>query len=119
MATGWHMVLGGIPLAALSAAQEADELMPRLAQITGDFAWYPRPVPVHISSCVLLCWYPLAPCLRPAQGSHPACTSSAQQCMFAYCTLKTVLLQAPSCICLVACADVHYVHAHSSSLMLS
>ena len=39
MATGWHMVLGGIPLAALSAAQEADELMPRLAQITGDFAW--------------------------------------------------------------------------------
>ena len=39
MATGWHMVLGGMPLLALSAAQEADELMPRLAQITGDRAW--------------------------------------------------------------------------------
>eukprot|EP00891_Asterochloris_glomerata_P004400 jgi/Astpho2/4400/e_gw1.00067.138.1_t len=35
MATGWHMVLGSMPLLALSAAQEADELMPRLAQITG------------------------------------------------------------------------------------
>lgn len=43
MATGWHMVLGSMPLLALSAAQEADELMPRLAQITGDCAcWHIR-----------------------------------------------------------------------------
>ena len=38
--------------------------------------------------------------------------------MFAHCTLKTVLLQAPSCICLV-CADVCYVHVHSSTLTLT
>jgi len=35
MATGWHMVLGSLPLAALSAALEGDELLPRLAQIDG------------------------------------------------------------------------------------
>ena len=35
MATGWHMVLGSLPLAALSLAIEGDELLPRLAQIDG------------------------------------------------------------------------------------
>ncbi len=35
MATGWHMVLGSLPLAALSLALEGDELLPRLAQIDG------------------------------------------------------------------------------------
>ena len=35
MATGWHMVLGSLPLAALSLAREGDELLPRLAQIDG------------------------------------------------------------------------------------
>lgn len=36
MATGWHMVLGGIPLVVLSAISEADELGPRLALLNGD-----------------------------------------------------------------------------------
>ena len=35
MATGWHMVLGGLPLAALSAWQETDSLQARLPQLTG------------------------------------------------------------------------------------
>jgi hypothetical protein len=35
MATGWHMVLGSLPLAALSLAREGNELLPRLAQIDG------------------------------------------------------------------------------------
>ncbi|KAK9819935.1 hypothetical protein WJX72_004120 [[Myrmecia] bisecta] len=35
MATGWHMVLGGIPLLALSVMQEADTLLPRLADFNG------------------------------------------------------------------------------------
>ena len=35
MATGWHMVLGSLPLAALSLAREGDDLLPRLAQIDG------------------------------------------------------------------------------------
>ena len=39
MATGWHMVLGSLPLAALSLALEGDELLPRLAQIDGALCW--------------------------------------------------------------------------------
>lgn len=35
MATGWHMVLGGLPLLALSIAQEGPELSTRLPQLTG------------------------------------------------------------------------------------
>ena len=35
MATGWHMLLGGLPLAALSLAKEGSELGPRLQQLTG------------------------------------------------------------------------------------
>lgn len=35
MATGWHMILGSIPLIAISAAQETDVLLPRLAQLDG------------------------------------------------------------------------------------
>ena len=35
MATGWHMLLGGLPLAALSLAREGSELGPRLQQLTG------------------------------------------------------------------------------------
>ena len=35
MATGWHMLLGGLPLLALSAAREGSELGPRLQQLTG------------------------------------------------------------------------------------
>lgn len=35
MATGWHMLLGGLPLAALSLAREGSELAPRLQQLTG------------------------------------------------------------------------------------
>lgn len=36
MATGWHMVLGSLPLIALSAAQEGPELTARLSGLTGD-----------------------------------------------------------------------------------
>ena len=39
MATGWHMVLGGLPLLALSVAQEGPELSTRLPQLTGT-AWH-------------------------------------------------------------------------------
>ena len=35
VATGWHMVLGGLPLLALSLAQEGGELPARLAELTG------------------------------------------------------------------------------------
>ena len=35
MATGWHMLLGGVPLLALSIAREGSELAPRLQQLTG------------------------------------------------------------------------------------
>ena len=35
MATGWHMLLGGLPLLALSVSQEGSELVPRLQQLTG------------------------------------------------------------------------------------
>ncbi|DBB03744.1 TPA: hypothetical protein ACH3X3_011052 [Trebouxia sp. C0006] len=35
MATGWHMLLGGLPLMALSIAKEGSELGPRLQQLTG------------------------------------------------------------------------------------
>ena len=35
MATGWHMVLGGLPLAALSAVQEGADLQQRLPLLTG------------------------------------------------------------------------------------
>ncbi|KAK9849781.1 hypothetical protein WJX84_001328 [Apatococcus fuscideae] len=35
VAVGWHMVLGGIPLALISAVQESDELIPRLQQLNG------------------------------------------------------------------------------------
>ena len=34
MATGWHMVLGGVPLVATSLATERDELARNLSQIT-------------------------------------------------------------------------------------
>ena len=36
MATGWHMLLGGVPLLALSAAREGPLLAARLPQITGE-----------------------------------------------------------------------------------
>jgi len=35
MATGWHMVLGSLPLIALSAAQEGPDLTARLSGLTG------------------------------------------------------------------------------------
>ncbi len=35
MATGWHMVLGSLPLVAVSAAQEGSGLAERLTQLTG------------------------------------------------------------------------------------
>ena len=35
MATGYHMLLGGLPLAALAFAREADMLSERLPQLTG------------------------------------------------------------------------------------
>ena len=35
MATGWHMILGGLPLLALATQREGDDLLPRLAQLTG------------------------------------------------------------------------------------
>ena len=35
MATGWHMVLGGVPLVATSLATERDELACNLSQING------------------------------------------------------------------------------------
>ena len=35
MATGWHMLLGGLPLMALSIAKEGQDLGPRLQQLTG------------------------------------------------------------------------------------
>ncbi len=36
MATGYHMLLGGVPLLALSIAREGDMLLERLPQIDGD-----------------------------------------------------------------------------------
>ncbi|CAL5222766.1 g5178 [Coccomyxa viridis] len=38
MATGYHMLLGGLPLLALSAYQESDVLLERLPQLTGQDA---------------------------------------------------------------------------------
>lgn len=35
MATGWHMVLGSIPLVVLCATRESESLLPRLSQLTG------------------------------------------------------------------------------------
>ena len=35
MATGYHMLLGGVPLLALSIFQESDILLERLPQLTG------------------------------------------------------------------------------------
>lgn len=35
MATGWHMLLGGVPLLALSIAKEGDQLGFNLQQLTG------------------------------------------------------------------------------------
>lgn len=43
MATGYHMLLGGIPLLALSIAQESDILLDRLPQLTGEHS----NLPVH------------------------------------------------------------------------
>ena len=43
VATGWHMILGAVPLIALSAALETDELLPRLAMLDGQ---YPPPSPM-------------------------------------------------------------------------
>lgn len=37
MATGYHMLLGGLPLAILAAVQEGDELAERLPLLTGAF----------------------------------------------------------------------------------
>lgn len=34
VATGWHMVLGGLPLLALAVAQEGGEIAPALSQLT-------------------------------------------------------------------------------------
>ena len=34
MATGWHMILGGVPLAAASLATEADALATNVPQLT-------------------------------------------------------------------------------------
>ncbi|EIE25111.1 DUF6-domain-containing protein [Coccomyxa subellipsoidea C-169] len=39
MATGYHMLLGGVPLLALSIAQESDVLLERLPQLTGQDGW--------------------------------------------------------------------------------
>lgn len=41
MATGWHMLLGGLPLLALSVAREGEELGPRLQQLTGEYSRLP------------------------------------------------------------------------------
>ncbi|KAK9835490.1 hypothetical protein WJX74_001379 [Apatococcus lobatus] len=35
VAVGWHMVLGGLPLAAICAVQESSALLPRLQQLNG------------------------------------------------------------------------------------
>lgn len=35
VATGWHMVLGGLPLLALAAAYEGPEIGTALSQLTG------------------------------------------------------------------------------------
>ena len=42
MATGWHMILGSLPLIALSASQEGDHLAARLSGLTGALC---RPLP--------------------------------------------------------------------------
>jgi hypothetical protein len=36
MATGWHMVLGSLPLLAVSAAREGPELASKLSQLNGE-----------------------------------------------------------------------------------
>ena len=43
MATGWHMILGGLPLLALAAQREGGQLLPRLADLTGE--------PLHLPRC--------------------------------------------------------------------
>ena len=35
MATGWHMILGGLPLLALAVQREGADLLPRLGELTG------------------------------------------------------------------------------------
>ena len=44
MATGYHMLLGGLPLLALSFFQESDVLLERLPQLTGVQPRVCRPV---------------------------------------------------------------------------
>ena len=72
MATGWHMLLGGMPLLALSIAREGPELGPRLQQLTGAyvmqiitfsaFKWLEATCRIHLAcmSCngsVIICRY--------------------------------------------------------------
>ena len=48
VATGWHMVLGGLPLLGLALAQEGPEIGPALAQLTGAPGRAPVCARVHI-----------------------------------------------------------------------
>ena len=66
MATGYHMLLGGLPLLALSAYQESDVLLERLPQLTG----------AHSAS---QCLSPVDACTTAisAMCGREACTSCA------------------------------------------
>ena len=46
MATGYHMLLGGLPLLALSAYKESDILRERLPQLTGTCSAFSPSMPV-------------------------------------------------------------------------
>jgi hypothetical protein len=54
VATGWHMVLGGLPLLALSVVQEGGQYSETLGQLTGEAA-APAPLPPTAAALQLPC----------------------------------------------------------------
>ena len=57
VATGWHMVLGGLPLLALSVVQEGGQYSETLGQLTGEAA-APAPLPPTAAASQLPCRLP-------------------------------------------------------------
>ena len=67
MATGYHMLLGGLPLLALSLYRESDVLLERLPQLTG--ACSLPPVLSRYRGPGISCALLLAPDI-PSKGAH-------------------------------------------------
>lgn len=61
MATGYHMLLGGLPLAALALAREGDVLLERLPLLTGMAHATGTMNDPHLSTGSLSCLQVLAP----------------------------------------------------------